>query len=237
MRQHVGVFMLMVRSTIWKLLGLLVVMAAAEFALFWMALGQGETLEQTLADAHITWAFGGAFLLLTAALCRIGCEHSSKQGYTLGRLPVSERGVFLWQGTCNACCYFLLWAGQLFWALALCKIYRETADPSMYSNQTVFLAFYRSSLLHSLLPLEEVSRWIRNIILLLGLGLTAAYFPYRQRRKHLGVGIIVLAPLVLLFFVRGIGYLTNDVLMSLVSLAMAGWAVYGVFREEEEENA
>ena len=66
-------------------------------------------------------------------------------------------------------------------------------------SQTIFLAFYRSELLHSLIPLEEISRWVRNGVMALGLGACAALEPFLQRRKELPWEILAPVSLALLF--------------------------------------
>ena len=187
MRQHLSVLTLLTRSTIYPIAVLLAVMAAVEAVLFSLAMGANGTLSLTgmIRSSRIVWVFGAAFLLLTVLLCRTGCEFGSRQGYTLRRLSISERAVFAWQWGYNTACYLLLWWWQALIAFALCLWYASQAGPELVGSQTIFLAFYRSELLHSLIPLEEVSRWVRNGVMALGLGACAALEPFLQRRKKL----------------------------------------------------
>lgn len=183
---------LRVAIMIYKILGLLFVMAVAEGTLFYFALnrtlvtenaGLGSTgLEQLFTRS---WAALVCVVFFTVAIFLLiltGYEHGSKQGYTLRRLSVSERSVFLWQAVYNTFCCFLFWAVLLGIALALCKLYVAKVGLEYVSGQTIFLAFYRNNFLHSLLPLEETSRYIRNVVLILGLGISSACFPFKQRR-------------------------------------------------------
>lgn len=237
MKKHLSVLMLMSRSTIYKILGILVIMTAVEGTLFYLTLrnmtaAEVVGLELVFQQSRILWVCALGYLLVTALLCLTGCEFSGKQGYTLHRLSVSQRSVFLWQAFYNICCFFLFWAVQLFIVLALCRLYMEKIDPPAISNQTVFLAFYRNDFLHSLLPLADMSRYVRNIFLILGLGIASAYFPIRQRRGGTGVGIIVLSAVTLLFFSHSMGSLGNDILVIVFSIVTATMALYGALKEE-----
>lgn len=204
MKRHLSIWMLMARSTIYQVLGLFLALAAADGALFALALRQGASalgLEQVLTESHLPAVFGAGLVLLTVVLCLNGCEFSAKQGYTLRRLRVSQREIFLWQAVHNAMCYFLLLAVQTGIVLALCRIY-VARDPDMVNGQTVFLAFYRLPFLHSLLPLADVWRYVRNAVLCAALGVCAAAFPAQQRQGNRGIAVVILTIPTAAFFAQ-----------------------------------
>lgn len=234
MRQHLSVLTLLTRSTIYPIAVLLAVMAAVEAVLFSLAMGANGTLSLTgmIRSSRIVWVFGAAFLLLTVLLCRTGCEFGSRQGYTLRRLSISERAVFVWQWGYNTACYLLLWWWQALIAFALCLWYASQAGPELVGSQTIFLAFYRSELLHSLIPLEEVSRWVRNGVMALGLGACAALVPFFQRRKVLAWEILAMAALTMIFFSGELGSLSTDMVLVLLSLGGVSRAVFRIVSEE-----
>lgn len=230
MKKHLSVFMLMARSSIYKILGLLALMAAVEGALFCFVLSRGDvggaySLELMIQQSHILWVFGAGFLLMTLLLALTGCEGKSKCGYTLKRLSVSERWVFFWQSVYNVLCYLLLWAVQILIAVALCRLYEGLAAPEYVSGQTVFLAFYRSDFLHSLLPFEDAVFWVRNAAFALSLGVCAARFPLAQRAGKRFTEVIVLVCGVFWLFSREIGAFGSCVLATCFSLFCAGIAV------------
>ncbi len=206
MKRHLSVFMLYARSAVWRLLALLTAMGLAQTLLFLLALrGSADgSLEAVLRASRIHYVFGAAFLLLTALVCLPGCNFGAKPGYTLRRLCVSERAAFLWQSICNVCCYLILWAAELLLALLLCRIY-SARRAELITGQTLFLAFYRSDFLHSLLPFEDALFWVRNGLLSLSLGVAAARFPFAQRRGQRGMEILVLACCAVFFFCREVG--------------------------------
>lgn len=247
MRKHFSVLMLIVRSTIYKILVLFFLTACAEWLLFRLSLNFALTsadagigmaaLENIILSSRISWVYAICFVIMAALLCTTGCEYRSKQGYTLRRLSVSELSVFAWQGGYNIFCFFMLWVFQALLSYALCTLYITKADPTLTSSQTIFLAFYRNDFLHSLLPLSEVSRWIRNILLAMCLGLAAAHFSHQQRRGKVGVTMIAMTALSLVFFSRGIASLGNDILIILLSIANAAAIIRNVFGRGTDEEA
>ena len=242
MKKHLSVLMLCARSTVYKMLGLFFAMAAAEILLFGLTLrgvpaGPPLGLEAAFDASRVSFAFAAAFLLLCALLCMTGCEYSgSRPSYTLRRLSVSRRTVLFWQSVYNILCLFLLWAVQLFVALLLCRLYMSKADPATVSGQTVFLAFYRNKFLHSLLPLAETSRYIRNLMLIVGLGVTAACFPQRQQRGQMGIAVIPLALIAAAVFPMEMGQGQGDFTISALALAAAGFAVFGIWKGPETDE-
>lgn len=230
MKKHLSVFMLMARSSIYKIFGLFALTAAVEGVLFWLTLRRDFAygsfgLELVVEDSHISWVFGAGFLLMTLLLSLTGCEGKSRCGYTLRRLSVSERWVFVWQCVYNVLCYLLLWAVQILTAIALCRLYEAKAAPEYVSGQTVFLAFYRSDFLHSLLPFEETVFWVRNAVFAVTLGICAARFPMAQRKGKRFTELIVLACGVLGLFSREIGAFGSCSFSIVFALFCAGIAI------------
>ncbi|NLY54399.1 MAG: hypothetical protein GX060_07270 [Firmicutes bacterium] len=243
MRQGVSVLMLAAGSTLKKLLGLFVIMAAAQSTLFYFALqksldGEPVGLEQLISQSRMAIVAGVGFLLLCALLSLTACEiGGSKLRYTMHRLSIPERTtVLLWAGH-NAVCFFLFWIVQLGIAFLLCRLYVTEMGGSAYvSKQTILLAFYRNSFLHSLLPLAETSRYIRNGILAICLGICAACFSFRQRHDKKGIAVVVLAALTVVSFSQAMGSLAIDIFLSLVALSIAAGALIGVWRVGSYEN-
>jgi hypothetical protein len=199
MKQHLSVLLLAARSTIYKVIGILVLMAAAESASFYFVLemaknGAGYGLEDVVAQSRMAPVCAVFFLLLCAVLSLNGVEFSGGRfRYTMRRLSVGEETAAAWWAVYYMACFFVFWAFQLLTAFLLCRLYAAQIDPAYVSGQTIFLAFCRNGFLHSLLPLEETSRYIRNLILILGLGITASCFCFRTRHDQKGLAMILLA--------------------------------------------
>ncbi len=238
-KKHLSVFMLMARNTIYKILGLFVLMAAVEGSLVYSRLKQGDTgdsfnLELVISESHILWVFGIGFVLITIMLSMTGCEFSSKLGYILKRLSISERWIFFWQSIYNTICYLLFWMVQILIVFGLCNLYVKMAPEGYVTNQTVFLAFYRSDFLHSLMPMEDIAYWVRNMIIVVALGICSAHYPMVQRRGSKLWEIIPLAGSVIVFFVGELGEMYSFVMTIACSVCAVGAAIFHIFIFEEE---
>lgn len=243
MRRHLSVLMLAVSSTIYQVLGLFVVMAVAEGAIFYWSLQRALAagpigLEQLISQSRIAAVSGVCFLLLCALLSLTGCEFGGgKLRYTLRRLAVREEATVFWWAGYNVVCFFLFWVVQLVIALLLCRLYLTRMDAAYVSDQTIFLACYRSNFLHSLLPLEETSRYLRNAMFILGLGVCTACFSFRQRRGEKGIAVVLLAVLGAVNFAKPMGSFGSDMFLAVVALGIAAVAAAGIWKEHGDENA
>lgn len=232
MKKYGSVIMLFARSTIYRQLILLAAMAAAEATMFWVAMQTLASLEATFAQSRISWACAVFFLLFTAVLARSGCDRGAKTGYTLRRLRIGHKSVFFCQSAYNAVCYFIFWAVQTAIVFALFRYYTAVADASYVGSQSLLLAFYRDDFLHSLLPLEETSRYVRNGILAVCLGIATAYYPMCQRAGKTAFEPIALVCLTLPFFPGGMGSFGGDMLLSVVALSLVAVVLRHVFEQE-----
>ncbi len=237
-KQHLSVLMLATKSTIYWVLGLVVFMAAVQGMLFHLALGKispdlPQRLEEVVNTSRIVAVSGFCFVGLCTVLSLTGSEFGgSKVGYTLKRLSVRERTTALWWAGYNALCFSFFWASQTVIAFFLCRTYVGRMDPSLVTDQTVFLAFYRNNFLHSLLPLAETSRFLRNTVFALCLGICASSFSWRQRRGKFGMAVFALAHFVLVTFSKPLGSLESDIFTSIVALVLAAPSLGALSRKE-----
>ena len=235
MSKHMSVLMLYVRSTLYKFLLLVLAMATVQTVFFTLAFRTGEGLfglNTIISWTRLGLSFAVFFLLLCAQLCLTGCEFGSKSGYTLYRLRISRRMVFLWQSISNAGFIFLLWAAQVGIALAFCSIYTAHYP----QEQATMLVFYSNGFLHSLLPLAETSIMVRNIALFFALALTSACFPVRMRRGEKPAAAIAVALICIVFFVRDKGSSMADAIISAAALSIAAYAAYAVCKKEVSDE-
>ncbi len=249
MKKHISVFGLFARSSIYRVLGILLLMVTAEIGVFvWQVkeavsgyyellaldLAAMPDLERVVDKSGLFLCFAIALILITVVLCLPGCELGSKTSYTLKRLSISERATFFHQAAYNILVYIFLFATQIVLAFTLCTYYARTVPAAFVGNQTVFLAFYRNEFLHAVLPLSDVMLWIRNAFLILALGACAAEFPFRQRRKQYALSIAGLVIYMFVFFSRTVGDLFNCILTIIVALILIAEMLYTVCRKERE---
>ncbi len=196
MKQHKSVLQLFVRSSFLQVLAVCVLVSLSECIQFfrtWERLNEQYlaeelrflTLEGILEEGNFfNWFIIGSGIV-TMFLIRTGRNAGGRQEYTLYRLQIEPKYVFLWQAVYNCCCYFIFWAVQVVVVFGLGLYFVRTADAELVTNQSLFLAFYRSDYLHALLPLEHVTGWIRNVTWFLALGSATAHDVYATRLgKH-----------------------------------------------------
>ncbi len=184
MKKHLSVLALHLRAMGWRLPLVLLGMAAVDAAgYFWCVQRGGMTF---------TGNTGGFSLLLLIAFAAgiLGCQmllcfcfgSNSRFGYTLRRLWISERQVFLWSFVGDLLCFLIVWCVQIICAAGLMLLYQRSAE---YSGgaQGVFVNFYRNSTLHGLLPLADGYVLGRNLAFLLLLAASTAHLQLRQHRK------------------------------------------------------
>ena len=224
MKRYLSVFEMIARSSFYKVLMVLLAMAVAQFGMFYLQLqdleGTVSNLEALIDQSHYTIILGVAYLLITVLLVLHGCNLGSVQGYTLQRLKISEKKVRYLQSFYNVMCYGLLWVTELLILLVSSGYYMETQTHEYLSNQTVFLAFYRNELMHSILPLEDVTGWWILATIMIGTGICAAGFTWNQRRGKIGWGLIFVIAIVLLAFPRPLGGSYDTILMLLIVVIM-----------------
>lgn len=183
MRKHLSIFMLIVRSSIYKVLLVFLAMAAAEAALVAIMQDVKESLLFELVDqSHLFFVYVAATALVQIIMLGVCTSGSARPRYTLARLSVSEKTVMLWHWLCGALCFIALWLWQMLLVYAFALWHHAAASPDVVSHQSIYLATFRSEFLHSLLPLDDVSRIARNIVMAISMGGVNAASAFKMRR-------------------------------------------------------
>lgn len=212
MRRYGALFQLMVRSTIYKLLAVLAVMGVAEVGLFAAKLGTTWSPAQvaangiangvdvtayypySLADLVENTHLSLVWMIGVVAFCELlvymaGRGHSE----TLDRLGLSRREVNVLYSIYHTMALVVLYAFQAALAVGLCLLYCRSIDAAYVGPQTIFLAFYRVPLFHSVLPLGDWVRWLFNLVLLIALGVVTAAGGQKVRDSGRQVAASILA--------------------------------------------
>lgn len=187
--RELSLWALLARGSIYKILAILIIMAAGECVLFRWSLMQkiGHGWFQfvrfeTIFSGNSRYVFrNGYYILFIMAFCLIfivllHCERESSKSrvsHTLSRLRISKRHLYLVRTLYNFLCFCLLFAVQIWTVLWMCRLYRERM-PGLAGPQFEFLAFYRIPFLHNLLPLSEMAKWVRNLLAVLALSANLA---------------------------------------------------------------
>ncbi len=222
-RKYFSVFGLYARSSIFKVLGILLLMSAVQLAMFAKLyytnisagdvgavgsgfIGQGSSFTSEysflsyMEMSKIPQICFVGFVLITVVLCMTGTEYGSKTGYTLKRLSISEKSTFFLQTGYNIFVYILFGAVQMAVVFLIGTIFARTISADGLYHQTLFLAFYQDYFLHALFPMEDGLLWWRNICWLIALGMATAEFSYVQRRGNkFNMSLIVLVVMIIVF--------------------------------------
>lgn len=227
--RHLSVLMLYVRGAIVPLFGIMVLMTAVQTGLFWWAILDGAaSLNEVVASAWWRAVWTAAVILLFLAMARM-----QDGGYLVRRLCITERAVFFWHSLSCFLCFLLLWLTEVITVTLLCRYFVTLPAAEHWSGQALFLAFYSNDFLHSLLPLEEVSRWGFLLLSFAMLSLIAADSVARMRYNSKISLLLSIVLMVLWFFQRPVGSITSDVCLMMGYLVIMVYILWDVKNFEE----
>ncbi|MBR4860976.1 MAG: hypothetical protein IKU09_02085 [Firmicutes bacterium] len=239
MKKYLSVFALIAQNSIYRIFGLLLLLAAADGVLAWYWLAVKHYGIQNMfhsGNARFGLVLAIVFVLMAAVQIRCGDIYSGTSGYTVRRLAISEKAVLLLQILYNMLCWIILWGVQVLIIFVICKLYYRfgeyAGDP--LSEQQMFLLFYISPLLHSLLPMEETLAWIANLVMIAELSISSAYWTVRRREKSSAADLLIGYWTVVLIFRRELGsYILNVIIIGgfLIIIAIDCWRMF--FRKKE----
>lgn len=172
-------------------------------------------------------------LLLIHLIRAAAATRGSKAVYTLNRLGLDETALFLIFGLVFTGYFLLYWALQIALAYGVFAWYTRCA---IVSSNTWMLACWRSEWLHILLPLEEWWGWLRNAVICLSFGFSAAFGARLSLRGKLPLASLI-PPALCIFLLDGtIGEMGKAlILTALLTAFTAGYffSVKGVLEDED----
>ncbi len=196
MKKYLSVFSLFVRSSFPTVLLLSVISSLIQIFMFkakveTLRQWDGSTLgfEPILESTKASVIFIIFFIITALALSIFSRENSEKCGYTIRRLSIKEKGFLMMHSAYNFMALVAYLVITFIGILVMFEIYCKkneninTTFPGFISNQTLFLATFRSDYLHNLMPVSDIVTFGKNLIYVLGTALCSAALPYFQRRK------------------------------------------------------
>lgn len=155
MRPHRALFHLVLRHTVWKVLLLLLLLAAAQWSAFLClspdpaSIGLADAF--SLSGGALAGLLALAFLLLSALLLLATTGRGARRpGYTLARLPLSPGWVVFWQGVYNTLVYLLFWGVQALVLVGIGWYYGRQGG--FLGTQTLYVTVWELDLFHFFLP-------------------------------------------------------------------------------------
>lgn len=171
--------------------------------------------------------------LLVAFLAATAWDKKNKTVYTMNRLGLSELTVTMIFGLVFSGYFLLYWAFQLGVAYGFFVWYSRFA---LVSSNTFMLACWRSEWLHTLLPLGEWWGYLRNLVICLSFGFSAAFTAHRGRRGKVSL-IWVIPPALCIFLLSGqIATVGQDIVLMVLLVLFTLWYFFTLKGGREDED-
>ena len=239
MKKRLSILMLAARFTIYRVILLLLGMSIVQVGLFWLALGKEKTagINVLLENNNNGWVAVIGFLLLCVLLGKsVNGAGGSMSAYTVDRLSVSEKEFTGWFALYNGLMFLVFWIWEALTVQSMCMIYMwQVPQEVVVGPQTIFLASYRVEYLRRLIPLADISGWVRNGAFVVALGICTAANAYHERGGRKGVAIWFTAAIALWGICNEkFRNSSMDVMFAVASVLVAVIAVYMVICKERE---
>lgn len=244
MKKYLSVFLLIARESLYRLVFLWAVSFVLQGAVTQLALNDvvTETFVASplmlFSGAHFTVPriFYVTFVLTAVLLCKTGMQFSSKTGYTLRRLLISEKAVFVIQSIYNLLMLFMYYAFSAGFYLVLMNISVKQFPAELITVQTVYKTFYESGFFANLIGGRDVLRVIRNLLTFASLGVNYAAFSFMFRRGKKWIPAVFYVAACFVFILRtdNLGALETDVAFIAVAVIMLYSALAVVLTRREQ---
>lgn len=241
MKKDLSVLMLLVRNSFWRVIGVILIMLALESFSFFadpdLVHGSTISLDKLLKGKMIGLGFTLGSFMLIWVLVSFGSDKKSKEAYTLRRLQISERRVWFLQVIYHTGCFLVLYIAEAWLIFSFYRYYLIQSAVQPWSELTLWLAIKQHPLSYSLLPIQNTLGWLRNLTLILGFGVTSASEPIANRRGQSAFMVYSLQLLAILAFRFNTNTWQLDLLITVVAISLAGYAVYYVWKGEEKHDS
>ncbi len=238
MKKYLSVFYVIARESIFRISFMWLMFALWQAVVFYIEINS-EHVQKTMLIAEafsnyneemcVPFLFSLAILLTGVLLAKTGLEFRTKTGYTLRRLRISEKQVFLMQSLYNCIMIFLLFVFEAALCFILSHWGKAFIDPQFITSQTVYLTFYSSEFISNMFAGRDIIILVRNIMMIATVGFNLSLFSYSWRRgKKYLFGLLVLTAVALLFwwcpdynYVENITFLVTALGSLLIALGIA----------------
>ena len=234
MKRQLSLGMLLARSSLWRVLGIFLIMAAGQLALGWYLLrGNALLALESVLDQGIFRLLSA--LGLTGAVAAVMLSaggFGSRVDYAVSRLPVRRGTLWVWSAGYGVAVLVLFWAVEAAVCLGAFRIFAAVSPSADHNPQLLLLAAYRSSLFHALLPLRDTPQWVATALYFLGLGVLTGTWALRAYGGKWSALPLVLA-MAWWFPAGGVGSGGWAMLLAILTLAVMFFTVWN-YREVEK---
>ncbi len=242
MKKYLSVFYLTARESIykisllWLISGILQSVSLAVFLVTQPTLPKVSLFSE---KAYLPVFFSVTLVLTAVLLAKTGMQFNSKTGYTLRRLLVSEKAVFVLQTVYNFMMLFILLLFEVLLIFLLLTAGKNALSEEFISVQTEYKAFYGDLFIHNLFAGRDVLRIARNILTLfsLGINLSAFSFLFRRNQKWLGAVIMIAVAVIVFVSKPSISSFESDIFLLTPSVMFICMAAVTVLIKEGQYDA
>lgn len=222
MKRYLSVLALDARCTVYKMLGILVMMAIAQLAFFyrvlqntinqWQEIGANwrengllVTFEQAIEGSYINIFFVITLVGIMLVLIWSCSEHGkSRSKQLLWRLRIERRRLFVVWSIYRFFCILIVFAWQILLVMAMDELYQYMIAQGL-APQSLFLAFYRDDFLHGLLPISDIMGCILLLCFVVLWSMSIAYVGYMGFTEHRTACSVALVPDVYTIYIVSMG--------------------------------
>ena len=262
MKKVVSLLTITVRSTIYKIILILIGMSALQLGIFChtylkydyskpvltnpeneilgnellgQAFGVSWTLESLVEESHISIVFLAAFALISLVLFWAESERKGTNIFCFyNRLIVTKKQRMVSLTLYNLVCIMLLICAEVLTVLGMGEIFKYLVPAEYESVQMYFMAFYKSEFLHCLLPLADIFKWIRNFFIFTAVAFEIAVCACRKRKSW---SVFLIIVMVIFGFVQKIGtFGAMDIIMILTAGVCIAIDVYQLWLGGQEDD-
>lgn len=246
MKKYLSVFTLIARESLFRIPLLWILSAVAQTVSFVYSVVYKDVQLNAIFSRAFEYdgisvfvIFGITLLLTGLLLIKTGMEFRTKSGYTLRRLRIEEKKVFLVQAVYNGLMLFLLILFETVLIFALLNFGYMRIEEKLVTNQSVYLSFYESGFVQNVFSGRDALRAVRNILTVSSLGFSLSAFTFLWRRgKKFIPGVLHLALFAGTFWAcPGTESLEWDVSLISVAAVMLYWSICTVMRRGKEYDA
>ncbi len=171
--------------------------------------------------------------LLGALIGTTGPSKGSKAVYTMNRLGISENQMTLVFGAVFTGYFLLYWAIQIAVCYGFFVWYSRF---TLVGSNAWMLSCWRSEWLHFLLPLGEWWGYLRNLVICMSFGCSAAFASQQGRRGKIPLTWFI-APLLCVFLLSGrIGSIGMDMVLTVLLIAFTVGYFFALKGGREDED-
>lgn len=216
-KKYTSVIKLSANYALWPTLIASILGAAASVLLLVYGENANDITYGAKLDQMLFSVAGGAVLLSALLMVPMRERGGTHPIYTLRRLGISESAVFFLQSAVYAaavCVYLCAQAGVCFaWALAA-----QNRGEGAAGVLTAIISITHSEVGHTLLPLGDLTVYLRTLLLCILFGMCGAYSAFASRRGHTPIfPFVMLAAAVLIFgFRSGPGVFGMDAVAGII---------------------